>query len=325
MQLLSLSQEDILNSVTYSEVITAIEESFMIYERKEFTMPNRMHIDHGPNTLLLMPCFGKEYFGTKLVSVYPNNTKSKLPVVNGIMVLNDVHKGSPVALLNGITLTALRTGAVGGVGVKHLSSPDASQIGIVGAGMQAYFQIMAASAVRHLKTVYIFDTNLEASKSLAVKVKENLNSVTVYIANSIEDLLEKSEIVITTTTASNPVLPECKPLLEGKHFVGVGSFKPDTREFPKALYELINKIYVDTEYAMEESGDILYPLNQGWISRNQIKTLGNFILTPKEDKNTIRNQTTFFKSVGMALFDLVVSQLVYEKASEKGLGQELVL
>ena len=323
--MLLLSESDILNSVTYADVVNAIEESFLIYERKEFTMPHRMHIDNGPNTLLLMPCFGKDYFGTKLVTVFPNNARTKIPVVNGVMILNDAHNGSPLALLNGQILTALRTGAVGGVGVKHLSSIDASKVGIVGAGIQAFFQIMATSVVRKLKTVSIFDINLEASSNLAGKIKENLHDVSVDISNSIEELLEKSEIVITTTTAANPVLPENKELLKGKHFVGVGSFKPDVREFPQVLYELINKVYVDTDYAVEESGDVLYPLQQRWISRNQIQTLGSFMLSPEEEKNAVRTETTFFKSVGMALFDLIVSQLVYKKAREKGLGQELVL
>ncbi|KUO53252.1 MAG: hypothetical protein APF76_01925 [Desulfitibacter sp. BRH_c19] len=323
--MLLLSEKDVLNSVTYSDVVHAIEESFLIYERKEFTMPDRMHIDHGRNTSLIMPCSGKNYFGTKLITVYPDNTGTNIPVINAVVVLNDLSNGTPVALINGIVLTALRTGAVGGVGVKHLAPQNASRVGIIGAGVQAFYQIMSTSVVRKLSTVYIFDINQESSKSLQERVRNNLPDIDVYVATSVEELLETSEIVITTTTSLNPVLPEDKSLLEGKHFVGIGSFKPNMREFPQALYELIDKVYIDTEHARKESGDVLYPLEQQWISQEQIQTLGSFMLSPEEGKDIVRKKTTFLKSVGMALFDLIVSQVVYEKAIEKGLGQELVL
>ena len=107
-------------------------------------------------------------------------------------------------------------------------------------------------------------------------------------------------------------------------YVGIGSFKPDVQEFPQSLFRLIKKVYVDTEHAAYESGDVLVPLEQKWITKEQVQTLGSYMLQ-QVDKNTMPDETTFFKSVGMAAFDLVVSQLIYHKTLEKGLGQQIEL
>lgn len=319
-----IPEHDVLHCVTYADVIKAIEESFFVYEKKEFTMPHRMHIDHGKNTLLIMPCFGKDYFGTKLVTVYPDNVGTNTPVVNGVVVLNNSHNGEPLALINGRILTAMRTGAVGAVSVKHLSPDNASKLGIIGAGVQAFYQVMSAATVRELTDITILSTNSRTGEAFEKKVKEHLPGINTYVAKSAEELLENSQIVITATTAVTPVLPEQEDLLRGKHFVGIGSFKPDVREFPKSLYGIINKVYVDTEHAVTESGDVCYPLQQKWITHGQIQTLGSYMMQEK-DREAVNNETTLFKSVGMALFDLVVSRLIYEKAMEKGLGKKVGL
>ena len=107
-------------------------------------------------------------------------------------------------------------------------------------------------------------------------------------------------------------------MLRGKHFIGIGSYKPAVREFPRALYNLLETIYIDTDHALKESGDLIVPLQEKWITKDQIKTLGKYIIKP-----TPRSETTFFKSVGMALFDVCAAKLIYEKATQKGRGQKI--
>ena len=118
------------------------------------------------------------------------------------------------------------------------------------------------------------------------------------------------------------VLPDNEELLAGKHFVGIGSYKPNMREFPKALFKLLTTVYVDTEYALDESGDLITPLQNDWIKRNQVMTLGRF-LAENRSEDQIREETTLFKSVGMALFDVCSSRFIYERANQKGLGQKI--
>ncbi len=139
----------------------------------------------------------------------------------------------------------------------------------------------------------------------------------LHAAKTVQELLANVQSVTTATTSADPVLPESADLLRGRHFVGIGSHQPHVREFPGTLYTLIENVYIDTQDALQESGDIIVPLANGWITKEQVKTSGGYISQQKEDDRT-RDETTFFKSVGMALFDVCVSKLVYDRAVEKG-------
>jgi len=317
-----LTESDILNAATIDEMLDAIELSLRIYEKKEFHMPQRLHVDHQDNVLLLMPCFTKDYFGTKVVTLFPDNPAKNVPVLNGIMVLNDSQTGVPLALLNGPALTAVRTAAVGAVSIRHLAPDNAHAVGIIGAGVQGFHQARAACSAGRITDVFIYDLYPEKASALKDKLLAAIGDVNIHQAARVEDLLEHTQIVITATTSSEPVLPDKEKLLAGKHFVGIGSYKPDVREFPRALYGLLKTIYIDTEHALEESGDIIVPLCNGWLRRDQIMTLGRFLID-KEPESRARQETTLFKSVGMALFDVCASTLIYEKAIAKGLGQEI--
>ncbi len=317
-----LTEKDILEAVTTEEMLDAMEASLRIYEEKEFHMPQRLHVDHEDNVLLLMPCFTKDYFGTKVVTLFPENPAKNVPVLNGIMVLNDSQTGVPLALLNGPALTAVRTAAVGAVSIRHLAPDNTRAVGIIGAGVQGFYQARAACSVRRITDVFIYDLYPEKASALKDKLLQAIPDVNVHQAARVEDLLEETQVVITATTSSEPVLPDEEELLAGRHFVGIGSYKPDVREFPQALFDLLKNVYIDTEHALEESGDIIVPLRNGWLRQDQIMTLGRFLID-NESESQVRRETTFFKSVGMALFDVCASTLIYEKAIAKGLGQKI--
>ena len=322
--MLCINEEEILEAVTLEEIMDAVETALILYEKKEFEMPLRMHADYRGNTLLLMPCFTEKTFAVKLVSLCPGNVKKNLPVLMGTVILNDGETGEPLALLNGAKLTALRTGAVGGVGVRYLTSPGISSCGVVGAGVQGLHQALFACRERQITRVYVYDRDPGISYSFMVKLVGLLPGVRIHLAGSIEELLNESELIITATNAGQPVLPDREELLRGKHFIGIGSYKPGMREFPEALFGLLNEMYVDTEHAVEEAGDLIDPLKNGWLKREQVYTLGKLVMN-KEKKEAGKKSATLFKSVGMALFDLVVAGLVYRQAKQKGIGTHIEL
>jgi ornithine cyclodeaminase len=319
-----LTEEDILTAASIDEVLNAIEKSMCLYEQKAFHMPQRMGVDYEKNTLLLMPCFIKDSFGTKLVTLFPKNPEKHIPVLNGIMVLNDAQTGVPLALLNGPALTALRTAAVGTVSIRHMAPNKNKSLGIIGAGVQGFYQAWVACAGVNFTDVFVYDLYPEKTSALGEKLSEMIPDVKLHQASSVEELLENSQVVITATTSFEPVLPEVEDLLAGKHFVGIGSYKPNMREFPRALFNLLKSVFIDTEHAVQESGDIIVPLQNNWLRREQIMTLGRFLIENKP-LDEVKGDTTLFKSVGMALFDVCASKLIYEKAIQKGLGQEIVL
>jgi len=317
-----LTEQDILDAASAGQMLDAIEASMILYEKKEFHMPERMHVDHNDDVLLLMPCFLSDYFATKVVTLFPANTEKNVPVLNGIVILNDAKTGLPLALLDGPALTAVRTAAVGAVSIRHLAPEDAHAVGIIGAGVQGFHQARAACSAGPMTDVFIHDIYPEKATALSNRLSQAIPDVKVKQVDRVEDLLCNTQVVITATTSLTPVLPEDEELLTGKHFVGIGSYKPQVREFPRVLFNLIDRVYVDTEHALKESGDVIVPIREGWLKRENVLTLGR-LLTDKTKQCRTKGETTFFKSVGMALFDVCASKLIYEKAIEKGLGQKI--
>ncbi len=320
--MLYLSKENIRQAVSKKELLDEVEQALCLQEVGRFTMPQRMHLDNGENTLLLMPCLTERFYGTKLVTVFPGNTKQNLPTVAAVMLLNSADTGETLAILDGQELTALRTGAMGGVGIRHTCPPDTERLGIVGTGVQGLNQALFAASVRPLKEIHLLSRNTKNVATLVEKLAVELPEIRIRAAASIESLLESSQVIITATNSSVPVLPNNEELLNGRHFIGIGSYKPIMREFPEALFHLAKHIFVDTEHAIEESGDLALPLSEGWISREQVSPLGQLLMGQQNDPG-FPGETTIFKSVGMALLDVCVAGLIYKNSIEQGLGKHL--
>jgi len=145
-----IDSDTIGNAAPVSQWMVAMEKAFVESARGKVHVPRRMHVDRGENSLILMPCFGDKYFSTKLVSVYPGNLRKNKPVIYGTVVLNDAATGKPLASLDGGKLTAMRTAAVGAIGVRYLAPENATSVGVIGSGVQARFQ-MAAPTIAEIK------------------------------------------------------------------------------------------------------------------------------------------------------------------------------
>jgi len=237
------------------------------------------------------------------------------------MLLNDPVTGQIKCILDGASITGYRTGAVGATGIKYTSKENCKNLGIIGAGVQAYYQALFSASVRELENIYVFDILTDKCRDFAKTIQERLPKIKVQTAANAEELVKKSEIIITATPAASPVIPDSAKLLEGKHFIGIGSYKPAMQEFPKSIFQLLDKIYIDVDFAMEESGDLITPCEKGWFKKENIQTLYPAI----QDKSINRNKTTFYKSVGMALFDILVADNIYQKAIEQKTGQTIKL
>ena len=319
--MLYLSADNLLEAVSYEEVMDVIEQAYALELAGAYAMPPRIHLDHLNNTLLYMPCFLDTIFGTKILSLFPANAAKNLPVISGVVMLNDPVTGLPVAILDGAKVTAVRTGAVGGVAVRHTAPIHAGSVGLIGAGVQGYHQVLFACQARKIETVSIYDFSAEKMTALCEQLNRALPQIRIKSVKSVEELLEGSEIVITATPSLKPVLPDDEDLLRNKSYIGIGSYKPEMREFPQALYRLVDQVLIDTEHGLEESGDLITPLNNGWIEESQIVRFGSFLA--QKDRTACRGKTTLFKTVGMALFDIVVADLIYKNAREKGIGTVL--
>ena len=316
--MLYLTAENFLEAVNYDQIMDAIEEAYAIEMAGTFNMPSRIHINQGGNTILYMPCFLENIFGTKVLSLFPANIENKLPVISGLVILNDIKTGRPVAILDGASVTALRTGAVGGVAIRHTAPENAETVGLIGAGVQGHQQVLFACKARNIKRVYLYDISAEKVNALYEQLRLELPKVRFEVCGSVEKLLVSAEIVITATPSERPVLPDDEEILRNKCYIGIGSYKPEMREFPRALYRLVDQILIDTRHGLEESGDLITPLESGWITESQVVRFSLYLADSKKCRK--EKKTTLFKTVGMALFDLIVAELIYRKAMEKGIG-----
>lgn len=298
---------------------TAVEKAYEIMLSKDYHMPDRTHVSDGQNSLLLMPCFSGKYFSTKLVSVFPEAAKHGRPAVNGVMVLSDNNSGQPLAIMDGAAITAQRTGAVGGLGVKWLTPKKIKTAGILGAGVQGFSQARYLMFNRSIDTLYLYDVNLEAAEQMIKKLRPEFSGVDYVIAKTAADLVEQSGLVIAATTSHAPLFKMEPDAVRGKTFISIGSYRPDMQEFPDSVIEAADAVFVDTLFAVDESGDIATPLKKQAGIRAKIKEFSSLF-----EKNTyVENSTVFFKSVGMGLFDLTVSSAIYHMALKKKIGQHI--
>jgi ornithine cyclodeaminase/alanine dehydrogenase-like protein (mu-crystallin family) len=303
--------QTIENIATLPEWVDMMEKALLhSIEPGSYVMPKRMHLDYGADTFLLMPCITDEYWVTKLVSFCPGNKATGLPSIYGTVVLNDTKTGEPLAIMDGSAITAMRTAAVSAVGIRHLSPTDSHSLGIIGTGTQGIWQALFACSEREINDVWAFDQNTENLKHFSEKVKSKYPMIRIKQAADSSEVAMNSDIIICATNSQSPVFPDEKELFTGKTFIGIGSYKPDCREFPEQLFRQLDHIYVDTLDGKKESGDLITPVKNNWIAENEIYPIGSLladkcIQTP--------NPTRLFKTVGFALLDLFAAKLVYEK------------
>ena len=296
-----LSKEEIEKLIDPNEMMDQIEEAYRLYGENQFFMPPRPVIEHDNKSLIYMPCYTDDVIGTKILTIFPENSKLGLPSIDGVILLNNAV-----------------TGAVGGVGIRHLSRKDCHTVGIIGAGVQGFHLALYACAARDIHTVYIYnhsDRDLTDFIARLEKAIDNPNTKVVWCKKT-EELVKHSDIICTATPSAVPVLPNDKELLRGKCIIAIGSYTPEMREIPDAIWDLTDKVYIELPYACEEAGDLSQPIAEGRLKKEQAVLMSDF-LKSDADEDQIAAGTTYFKSVGMALFDICVAQKLLAKSKEK--------
>lgn len=208
-----LNPSDIRQALSYEEMMAAVEEAFLLFAQGRCAMADRSALTQGTTTLATMPCFAGGYAATKLLASCPDNPRRGLPSLYGTVLLSQGDTGQPVALLEGNTLTALRTGAIGGLAAKHLAREDAATAGLVGCGVQGLHQLTFLCQVRPIRTVYLYN---HGSKDLGpfcrqLEAMAAPKTFTIELCPDPDTLLTKSDIVVTATPAKAPSSPTTPP------------------------------------------------------------------------------------------------------------------
>jgi alanine dehydrogenase len=273
----------------------------------------RTDVPEHNGTILLMPCQVPELevYSVKYVTVYPDNPSRGLPTIFAAMLISDPRTGEPKILAEARAATGMRTGAATAVSIKYLARRDSEELGIIGCGYQARWQLRAAVEVMRCTVVRAYDIVRQRAEEFAAEMSRELG-LDVKVTETLEELVRRSDVVITATTSKTPFVRR-EWVRPGTHFSAIGAFTPDMAELSADLVAS-SKVYVDSlEAAKEEAGDVIQAVAKGLMRWEDVKgEIGEVVAGLKKGREG-EEEVTVFKSVGIAVQDAAVASLLLKR------------
>ena len=323
METLLLDPGDVMESVRLPTVIDAVESAFAAYARGDVQMPAKSYIDlpQYSGDFRSMPAYIEaddwEAAGVKWVNSHPDNPDTHdLPTVMGTMIYSDPETARPLALLDGTGLTRLRTGAAAAVATRHLARPDATSLGLVGAGIQAHTQLEAIDEVRDIETVVISDVRDEAITAFIDDYGDSYDVREGPIAEA-----AACDVVSTTTPVRAPIVDAVG---EATHVNAMGADAEGKHEIATDVLQGAT-IVIDDYAQCTHSGEINVPWQEGDLDEGDIHAeLGDVVSGSAAGRAGIEG-VTVFDSTGLAIQDVAASHVIYETAREQDIGTDFGL
>ena len=298
-QPLFLKEEQVREHLPMTKLIPAMEKALIDFSAGRVTQPVRSIISVDPpgGFLGLMPALTPDGLGLKAVTFYPPNAERGIPTHMATIFLVDPQTGTPLAIMDGRLITEMRTAAVSAVATKLLASPHAKVLAILGSGVQARSHVEALRVVRQFEEIRVWSPTFEHARQFAEEISGT--------AVSAEQAVRDADVIVTVTSSRTSVLKGAW-LKSGCHVNAIGACRPDWRELDNEAMQN-NVVFVDSrEGAMKESGDVI--LSGAKIYAELGEVLGGKVPARK-------NETTIFKSLGMAVEDIAAATLVYRAAT----------
>jgi thiomorpholine-carboxylate dehydrogenase len=292
-QPLFLNEEQVRQHLHMAELIPAMEKALIEFSAGNVTQPVRsvINVDPPGGFLGLMPALTPDGLGLKAVTFYPSNVERGIPTHMATIFLVDPQTGTPLAIMDGRLITEMRTAAVSAAATKLLAPADAKILAILGSGVQARSHVEALQLVRPFEEIRVWSPTKEHTERFAREIGAT--------ATSADDAVRGADVVVTATNSKTPVLKGTW-LKPGCHVNAIGACRPDWRELDDEA--MGNVVFVDSrEGAMKESGDVI--LSGAKIYAELGEALASTVPTRA-------NETTIFKSLGMAVEDIAAALLV---------------
>jgi ornithine cyclodeaminase len=316
-----ISKADVERLLPMGECVDLMADALATLARGDAVLPLRQMVWQPDRRGMIgvMPGYlgSPPRFGLKIVSIFPGNAGTGYDSHQGAVLMFDPQIGSPVAVIDASAITAIRTAAVSGVATRTLARPDAGDLAILGAGVQAATHLDAMAAVRTLRRVRVWSRDLSHAQRFAARTAEH--GVTVEAVPDARAAVEGADLICTTTAAKEPIL-EGAWIAPGAHLNAVGACFAHARELDTAAV-VRSRLYVDRrESALAESGDVLIPIQEGAIEADHIVgELGELLLRRVPSRTSAR-EITLFKSLGIAIEDLAAAHHVMARAAAQGMG-----
>ena len=320
---LVLTASEVLQVLDMDLALAAAEEAFRAYGEGRVNMPPKSYLTLARGDFRAM--YGEIFLpqghicGLKWVNVHPGNPQQGLLTVMAKVLLNDPDTGLEFADLDGTHETNFRTGAAGGLAAKYLARPEASRLGLIGAGAQARTQVDAIVKVRPLGEVVVFNRHLEHAEAFAEKISA-IYGVPARAVATAPKAVRDMDIVVTTTPSTSPVVMR-DWVSPGTHINAIGADAAGKQELDPAILR-VARVVIDDWAQARHSGEINVPLSKGEITPEMIYgSLGEIVAGQKPGREN-PEEITVFDSTGLIIQDLALAYAIYLKAREQGLGEE---
>ncbi len=319
---LVLTGVDVMEVLDMDLALNAVREAFRAYGEGRVNMPPKAYLTLAQGDFRAM--YGEIFLpeghvcGLKWVNVHPGNPLQGLPTVMAKIVLNDPDTGLEWTDMDGTYITNYRTGAAGGVAAEVLARPDATRLGVIGAGEQARTQIAAVMRVRQIQEIIICDCARARAQALADEVASRYQ-VQVRLAPDPEETTLASDILVTATPSETPLVRR-DWVHPGTHINAIGADAAGKQELDPEILKAA-RVVVDDWAQASHSGEINVPLSQGDITPDLIYgSLGEVVAGKKPGRQS-PEEITVFDSTGLIIQDLSLGFAVYNQAKERGLGE----
>ncbi|AHG00572.1 ornithine cyclodeaminase [Halostagnicola larsenii XH-48] len=322
MHTLLLDSEAVDENARMTDVVRAVEDAFVAYERGDAQMPAKSYIDlpQYNGDFRSMPAYLEtdewDAAGLKWVNVHPDNPRDHdLPTVLGTMIYSDPETAFPLAIMDGAELTMKRTGAAAAVATDYLAREDASSLGIVGAGVQSYTQLEAIAAVRPIEEVVVSDLD-EARLERFIETFEDGFDIR---SGSISEA-GHCDVLSTVTPVEDPIV-SIDDVGEHTHINAIGADAAGKHELTDDLLQSAT-VVIDDHEQCTHSGEINVPYAAGVLTDADIHAEIGEIVTGAVSGRTDETGVTVFDSTGLAIQDVAAAHVVYENALEDEDGYE---
>ena len=314
LEVLLIDSQQIKSVIGMETAIILMEKAFKDVSEKKCHVPLRSIVENPGKTITLFfkPAFNDTLgrFAVKFLTQNEENNDRGMPTIMGIIMLMDADSGRILSVMDGTYITGLRTGAAGGLAARILSREDSESFALFGCGVQGRTQLEAVLTVRDIKIVYLFDRSEAAVKEFIEEMQPGTKAK--LIAAHDLNILKEVDIIATATGSAKPLF-SLKNIKPGVHITAVGAYKPHMQELDTDIIKNSSLFVDDKEACIKEAGDIVIPLDRGIISPDHIRSELGDVISGKFTGRSNEDEITVFKSVGVAIQDLVVANAVYEK------------
>eukprot|EP01120_Amphizonella_sp_Union-15-10_P017313 TRINITY_DN9584_c0_g1_i1.p1 TRINITY_DN9584_c0_g1~~TRINITY_DN9584_c0_g1_i1.p1 ORF type:complete len:341 (+),score=55.10 TRINITY_DN9584_c0_g1_i1:218-1240(+) len=326
--LVVLGQEHVEQLLPMRRCIELMRKAFEALGKGKVELPLRtIHRlpPNGESAFAFMPTFlsleESKYFGAKVLSIFPNNSATNFETHQGGVLLFDGINGRPLAFIDAFSITRIRTAAVSALATDLLANPSSPSnpliLGILGTGVQAESHVLAILCVRNIRAVLIWGRNKDRAARLANTVKKL--GIDVEVMESADQVVSASDILCTLTGATEPIVRR-KYLKSGVHINAVGAHTPTTRELDSETMKIATLFADKKESLFKEAGDFLIPKSEGVIDESNVAGEISDLVLGKLKGREFKDEVTVFKSLGLALEDLMCAYEIYTKAKSLKIG-----